>query len=99
MGDQKHPAIDIGVEQTDQAMVFYVRDNGMGIEQPYQGKIFGLFDKLDKTAAGTGMGLTLAQRIVDYYGGTLRVESEGLGKGSCFHFTLPGTLLNKGTTT
>lgn len=94
MGDQKHPAIAIGAEQTAQEMVFYVRDNGMGIEQPYQAKIFGLFDKLNKTTAGTGMGLTLAQRIIDYYGGTIRVESAGAGQGSCFYFTLPGALIN-----
>ncbi len=99
MGDQKHPAMDIGIEQTEQEVFFYVRDNGMGIEQPYQGKIFGLFDQLDKTAAGTGLGLTLVQRIVDYYGGTIRVESEGLDKGSCFYFTLPDVLINKDTTT
>jgi PAS domain S-box-containing protein len=99
MGDQKHPAIDIGTEQTGQEVLFYVRDNGIGIEQAYQGKIFGLFDQLDKTAAGTGLGLTLVQRIVDYYGGTIRVESEGLGKGSCFYFTLPDALINKDMTT
>ena len=97
MGDQKDPAIDIGFEQTDQEVLFFVRDNGMGIERAYQGKIFGLFDQLDKTVGGTGLGLTLAQRIVDYYGGTIRVESDGLGKGSCFYFTLPNVLINQGT--
>lgn len=99
MGDQKHPAIDVGIEQSNQEMLFYVRDNGMGVEQAYQGKIFGLFDQLDKTAAGTGLGLTLVQRIVDYYGGTVRVESAGAGQGSCFYFTLPDVLINQGTTT
>jgi len=98
MGDQKLPAIAIGIEQTEQEVLFYVRDNGMGIEQACQGKIFGLFDQLDKTATGTGLGLTLVQRIVDYYGGTIRVASEGLGKGSCFYFTLPDVLINKDMT-
>jgi len=98
MGDQKHPAINVGVEQTEQKVQFYVRDNGMGIEQINQGKIFGLFDQLDKTAAGTGLGLTLVQRIVDYYGGTIRVESAGTGQGSCFYFTLPDALINKDRT-
>ncbi len=99
MGDQKHPAIDIGVEQMNPEVLFYVRDNGMGVEQPYQGKIFGLFDQLDKTVGGTGLGLTLVQRIVDYYGGTVRVDSAGKGAGSCFYFTLPGALIHRDTTT
>ncbi len=99
MGDQKDPAIAIGFEQIKHEVQFYVRDNGMGIEQAYQGKIFGLFDRLDKNPDGTGMGLALVQRVVDYYGGTIRVESEGLGKGSCFYFTLPDVLINKGTST
>jgi len=98
MGDQQHPAIDVGVEQTEQEVQFYVRDNGMGIEQSCQGKIFGLFDQLDKTATGTGLGLTLVQRVVDYYGGTIRVESAGTGQGSCFYFTVPDALSNKDRT-
>ena len=92
MGDQKHPAIDIGVEQIDQEMLFYVCDNGMGIEEQYQGRIFGLFDQLDKDTVGPGLGLTLVQRIVEYYGGTIRVESGGTNQGSCFYFTLPDAL-------
>ncbi|MBD1401236.1 sensor histidine kinase [Pelovirga terrestris] len=91
-GDQQHPAIDIGAEQIDHNIQFFVRDNGKGIERAYQGKIFGLFNKFDKTSDGTGLGLTLVQRAVEYYGGTIRVESAGLGKGSCFRFTLPGAI-------
>ncbi len=98
MGDQKDPAISIGFEQTDQEVLFYVRDNGIGIEQAYQGKIFGLFDRLDKNPAGTGLGLTLVKRIVEYYGGTIRVDSAGTGQGSCFYFTLPDVLISRDTT-
>ena len=97
MGDQKHPAIDIGVEKTDQEVLFYVRDNGIGIEKQYQGRIFGLFDQLDKNSMGNGVGLTLVQRIVDYYGGTIRVESAGGNQGSCFYFTLPDALTKEDT--
>jgi signal transduction histidine kinase len=92
MGDQQQPAIDIGVEQTDQEMLFYVRDNGIGIEQQYQNRIFGLFDQLDKNSMGNGLGLTLVQRIVEFYGGTIRVESAGKNQGCCFYFTLPDAL-------
>ncbi len=93
MGDQKHPTIDIGVEHTGQEMLFYVCDNGMGIEEQYQGRIFGLFDQLDKDTVGHGLGLTLVQRIVELYGGTIRVESGGTNQGSCFYFTLPDALI------
>jgi PAS domain S-box-containing protein len=97
MGDQKYPMIDIGAELIAQEIQFFVRDNGMGIEQSYHGKIFGLFDRLDKTADGTGLGLTLVKRIVEYYGGTIRIESAGAGHGSCFYFTLPDVLNLKDT--
>ncbi len=99
MGNQKQPAIEIGTEQVDQEIQFFVRDNGKGIEKTYQDKVFGLFDRLDKTVEGTGLGLTLVKRIVEYYGGTIRVESAGAGQGSCFHFTLPDVLINRGKIT
>lgn len=92
MGDQHHPVIDVGVEQTDQEMLFYICDNGMGIEQEYQSRIFELFDQLDKNSVGNGLGLTLVQRIIEFYGGTIRVESAGKGQGCCFYFTLPDAL-------
>ena len=50
---------------------------------------FGLFEKLDARTEGTGLGLALIKRIVEVHGGTIRVESEGAGQGSCFLFTLP----------
>lgn len=98
MGNQPHPVIAVGVEQGDQEKLFYVRDNGIGIEKPYQDRIFDLFDQLEKDTEGMGLGLTLVQRIVDYYGGTIWVESAGKGQGSCFYFTLPDALINTGTT-
>ncbi len=92
MGAQEHPVIDIGVEQTADGPVFYVRDNGMGIEPRHQEKIFGLFDKLDPQSEGAGIGLAIVKRIVELYQGRLWVESEGAGRGCCFRFTLPGAL-------
>ena len=61
----------------------------MGIDPRYQAKIFGLFEKLDSKAEGTGIGLAIVKRIVELYGGRLWVESAGLGQGACFYFTLP----------
>ncbi|NEV61003.1 hypothetical protein G3446_03660 [Thiorhodococcus minor] len=51
-------------------------------------KIFGLFEKLDSGGDGTDTGLTLVRRIVEVRGGRISAESEGLGKGTAFHFTL-----------
>ena len=90
MGDQPAPRIEIGAEPRGAETVFFVRDNGIGIDPRFQAKIFGLFEKLDAKAEGTGMGLAIVQRIVMVlYGGRIWVESAGPGHGSCFHFTLP----------
>lgn len=89
MGDQPHPHIEIGAYEENDEPVFFVRDNGIGIEPKQQSKIFGLFDKLDPRSEGTGVGLALAKRIVEVHGGRIWVESEGKDKGSMFCFTLP----------
>jgi two-component system sensor kinase FixL len=88
MGDQPRPHILIGVQQLDGQPVFFVQDNGIGIEPPYQQKVFGLFDKLEANSEGTGIGLALVKRIVEVHGGRIWVESEGNGRGSTFYFTL-----------
>jgi signal transduction histidine kinase len=89
MGAQSAPRIEIGARQDGGETVFYVRDNGAGIDPRYHEKVFGLFDQLDHDAEGTGMGLSLAQRIVETHGGRIWVESEGQGHGSTFCFTIP----------
>jgi signal transduction histidine kinase len=97
MGDQPAPRIEIGVETRDAETVFFVRDNGIGIDPRYQAKVFGLFEKLDHTAEGTGVGLALVKRIVEWYGGRIWVESKGAGQGTCFYFTLPGAVSPQST--
>jgi signal transduction histidine kinase len=89
MGDQPKPLIEIGVRKQGNEHVFFVKDNGIGIEPAYRERVFGLFDKLDPHSEGTGVGLALVQRIVEVHGGRIWVESEGRGKGSMFCFTLP----------
>jgi signal transduction histidine kinase len=91
MGDQPRPLIEIGGQDNGDEAVFYVKDNGIGIEPRYQTRIFGLFDKLDATAEGTGVGLAIVKRVVELHGGRIWVESEGLGKGSTFYFVLPAS--------
>jgi PAS domain S-box-containing protein len=92
MGDQPTPRIEIGVSRSNNEPEFFVSDNGVGIEQAYCEKVFGLFEKLDQQSDGTGLGLALVKRIVEQYGGKIWIESEGLGKGTCFRFTLPGAV-------
>lgn len=89
MGDQEKPLIEIGTETQGTDTVFFVRDNGMGIDTRYNAKVFGLFEKLDPKSEGTGLGLALVKRIVELYRGTIRLESEGPGQGTCVRFTLP----------
>jgi signal transduction histidine kinase len=95
MGKQSQPQVEIGVEQRGPETVFFVRDNGMGIDPRYQAKVFGLFEKLDPKAEGTGMGLSLVKRIVELYKGRIWVESAGTGQGANFLFTLPGAVMIK----
>ena len=89
MGDQAEPRVEIGSRTDGDETVVYVRDNGMGIDPAYNGKIFGLFDKLDPASSGTGVGLSLVKRIVETHGGRIWVESEGTGHGATFCLTLP----------
>jgi signal transduction histidine kinase len=94
MGDQPEPRIDIGVELQGEETVFFVRDNGMGIDKRYHENIFGLFNKLDANSEGSGLGLALVKRIVEIHGGRIWVESDGEGCGACFRFTLPKAVRN-----
>jgi signal transduction histidine kinase len=87
------PRIELGLQQLGGETVFFVKDNGIGIDPQYHGKIFGIFDKLDPKSPGAGLGLCMIQRIVEKRGGRVWVESEGIGKGSCFFFTIPHVLV------
>lgn len=85
--------IEIGYQQPEnpqQALVFYVRDNGIGIRDKYFDSIFHIFKRLhgrDKFGGGTGAGLTIVKRIVERHKGNIWVESK-FGEGTTFYFTL-----------
>jgi len=89
MGDQTDPRIEVGQQGDENGrLIFFVRDNGIGIAPEYHERIFGLFNKLDARSEGTGIGLALVKRIIEVHGGRVWVESAE-GKGSTFYFTLP----------
>ncbi|MCP4656723.1 MAG: HAMP domain-containing protein [bacterium] len=89
MGTQAEPRVVIGASRDGKETVCYVRDNGMGIDPQYHEKIFGLFDRLNPSSEGTGIGLALVKRIVESHGGRIWIESEGEGEGATFYFSLP----------
>ena len=89
MGNQENPLVKIGSRQESGEVVLYVRDNGMGIDPQYHQKVFGLFNTIDSKGQGTGIGLTIVKRIIEFHGGRIWVESEGEDRGCTFCFTVP----------
>ena len=84
------PHVHVSATRQEDAWLFSVRDNGIGIDPQYKEQIFGLFKRLHRHDEydGTGVGLAICQKIVERYGGRIWVESE-LGQGADFRFTLP----------
>jgi light-regulated signal transduction histidine kinase (bacteriophytochrome) len=88
--DKAEPWVEIGYLDADEQPVFYVRDNGIGIQADYLEIVFKLFKRLhaqEKYGGGAGAGLAIARKIVERHGGRIWVEST-YGKGSTFYFTL-----------
>ncbi len=83
------PEIEVGCTADDEFYNFYVKDNGIGIENKYFEKIFVIFQRLHNKEAysGTGVGLSICKKIVEKHGGKFTVTS-ALGKGSIFKFTI-----------
>ena len=89
-GDQQGPRVEIGAARDAHGVRCFVKDNGIGIEPKYHERVFKLFERLDQRIDGTGIGLALVKRIVEVHGGRIWIESDGLGQGTTFWFTLAG---------
>ena len=88
MGDQDEPRVEVGWRQDGEEPIFFVRDNGEGIDESQQERIFDLFHRVSDKVDGTGIGLATVKKIVEVHRGRIWVESEGLGLGSTFCFTI-----------
>ena len=83
--------IEIIARTNSSEVLIGIRDEGVGISQENQGKLFEIFQRLqyqNSETAGTGLGLVVCKRLVEAHGGRIWVESQ-IGHGSTFYFTLP----------
>ncbi len=88
--DKPQGKVTVEAHDKDEFWEFSVQDNGPGIDKKYHEKIFQIFQTLAPrdTHDSTGVGLTIVKKIVESYGGRVRVDSAP-GMGSTFFFTLP----------
>jgi signal transduction histidine kinase len=86
----QQPIIEIGAKSTPDKHVFYVKDNGIGIDEKDQANIFVIFKRIHNNInyEGTGIGLALCKAVIEKHNGELWVESK-LGEGACFYFSIP----------
>lgn len=86
----RNPMIRISAEKVGPFWQFRVEDNGIGIETQYLDRIFGAFKRIHSQDEyeGSGIGLSICQKVVEMHGGQIWAESD-LGGGSVFNFTLP----------
>lgn len=85
----KPARIKVSAQEQANGITCCVEDNGIGVKPEYHDQIFGLFNRLDQSIEGTGVGLSLVKSIIEAHQGTITLESDGDGTGAKFCFTLP----------
>lgn len=89
-GKSDRAEVEIGYSESGNDITYYIRDNGAGFNMDYIDKLFGVFQRLhsNEEFEGTGIGLAMAQRIVNKHGGKIWAEAK-IKEGATFYFTLP----------
>jgi light-regulated signal transduction histidine kinase (bacteriophytochrome) len=90
-GNRTQPVIQIGGREEGDQRIYWVRDNGVGFDMAYAGKLFGIFQRLHREDEfeGTGVGLAIVRRAVQRQGGRVWAEARP-DAGATFFFSLAG---------